>query len=713
MHTTPRELGGGSRPRSAPGAPAPKVAITPERLRALWPDIWALIRPRRGLFLAGFVLMVVNRVSGLVLPASTKFVIDDVIGKRQTELLIPIVLGVVAATLVQGATSFGLTQLLSKAAQRLIAELRRKVQAHVGRLPVAYYDSNKTGTLVSRIMSDVEGIRNLIGTGLVEFAGGILTATIALVVLLRISHVMTLVTFGVLAVFVFGLNKAFATMRPIFRERGRINAEVTGRLTESLGAVRVIKGYHAEAREAGVFAEGVKRLLDNVLKTLTATSVMGLSSAVLLGIVGAVVMFVCARQILAGSMTLGGFFTYTAFLGFMVAPIFQIVAIGTQITEALAGLERTREVLRERPEDSDPRRTVSLARLVGDTIFDHVSFAYEADRPVLHDVSFRAAPGTVTALVGPSGGGKSTIIGLVAAFYTPVGGRILVDGVDLTVNKQHTFHASDEQPPMFKVTSKIRRTKPSMLSHFEFLKSVVKKGTPKFTMPSPAMLHARRDRDSIKKAYPNSDNFWADLTQCYREEIADLYRAGCRYLQIDDTTIAMWGDPKVQEQFRKLGDDPKKDVVIYAQAVNDAIRDAPDDMTVAIHTCRGNFKSTWLASGSYDYVAETALSRLEVDGFFLEYDDERSGGFEPLRHIPKGKRVVLGLVSSKVPQLEPKDILKRRIEQASKFVPLENLCLSPQCGFSSTHHGNNLTVDEQTAKLRLCIETAKEMWGSL
>ena len=438
MHTTPRELGGGTRAERSPsptatppGAPGKKASLTPERLRALWPDIWALVKPRRGLFAVGFLLMIVNRVSGLVLPASTKFVVDDVIGKHRTDLLAPIVLGVVGATLVQGVTSYGLTQLLSKAAQRLIAELRRRVQAHIGRLPVAYYDANKTGTLVSRIMSDVEGIRNLIGTGLVEFAGGLLTATIALVVLLRISQVMTLVTFGVLGIFVLLLNKAFTTMRPIFRERGRINAEVTGRLTESLGAVRVIKGYHAEEREAGVFAAGVQRLLDNVLKTLTATSIMGLSSAVLLGVVGAVVMFVGTRQILAGSMTLGGFVTYTAFLGFMVAPIFQIVAIGTQITEALAGLERTREVLHERPEDQDPGRTRSLERFEGDVVFDHVSFAYEKDRPVLRDLSFRAAPGTVTALVGPSGGGKSTIIGLVAAFYTPVHGRILVDGVDL------------------------------------------------------------------------------------------------------------------------------------------------------------------------------------------------------------------------------------------------------------------------------------------
>jgi subfamily B ATP-binding cassette protein MsbA len=413
--------------------------ITTERLRALWPDIWALIRPRRGLFVLGFFLMTINRVSGLILPASTKFVIDDVIGKRHIALLGPIVLGVVAATLVQGLTSFALTQLLSKAAQRLIAELRCKVQAHVGRLPVAYYDGNKTGALVSRIMSDVEGIRNLIGTGLVEFTGGLLTASIALVVLLRISNLMTLITFAVLVLFAAALNRAFSTMRPIFRERGRINAEVTGRLTESLGAVRVIKGYHAEAREAEVFAGGARRLLDNVLKTLTATSVMGLSSAVLLGVVGAVVMFVGTRQILAGNMTLGGFFTYTAFLGFLVAPIFQIVSIGTQITEAFAGLERTREILRERPEDEDPGRVATFDHLRGEIAFENVNFAYEKDRSVLHDVSFRATPGSVTALVGPSGGGKSTIIGLVAAFYRPSSGRVQVDGLDLATVRLDSY----------------------------------------------------------------------------------------------------------------------------------------------------------------------------------------------------------------------------------------------------------------------------------
>jgi ABC-type multidrug transport system fused ATPase/permease subunit len=413
-----------------------------ERLRALLPDIKALIAPRRGILALGFVLMAVNRVSGLVLPASTKFLIDDVIGKKRTDMLLPLLGAVVGATLIQGVTSFSLTQLLSKAAQRLIAELRRKVQAHIGRLPVTFYDANKTGALVSRIMSDVEGVRNLIGTGLVEFAGGLLTAAIALVVLFRISTTMTLLAFAFLVGFGVVLNRAFGTIRPIFRERGKINAEVTARLTESLGGVRVVKGYHAEEREEGVFAAGVQRLLDNVLKTLTSTSVMSLSSTVMLGIVGAVVMYVGARQILAGTLTLGGFFTYTLFMGFLVAPIFQIVAIGTQLTEALAGLERTREILAENPEDADPRRTVTLPAIVGDVRFEDVKFAYEAGKEVLHGISFQAPPGTVTALVGPSGSGKSTIIGLVAAFHVPTAGRVSVDGVDLSTVRLDSYRTA-------------------------------------------------------------------------------------------------------------------------------------------------------------------------------------------------------------------------------------------------------------------------------
>ncbi|MGA2482348.1 MAG: ABC transporter ATP-binding protein [Candidatus Acidiferrales bacterium] len=397
----------------------------------LLPDVWALIRPRRGILALGFVLMAINRSSGLILPASTKYLVDDVIGKRQIHLLMPIVGIVLAATIVQGLTSFSLTQLLSKSAQKMIADLRRQVQAHIGRLPVSYYDANKTGALVSRIMSDVEGIRNLIGTGLVEFAGGLMTAVIALVVLLRISATMTGVAAAVLLIFSVGLNRAFKTIRPIFRARPKITAEVTGRLTESLGGVRVVKGYHAEEREGKIFSAGVQRLLDNVLKTLTATSLMSLSATGLMGIVSAAIILLGARQIISGGMTLGTFLTYTIFLGLLVAPVFQIVAIGTQITEALAGLERTREVLNEKPEDEAPGRTVRLGRIRGQVKMENVSFAYDSGKPVLHDVSFQSEPGTVTALVGPSGAGKSTIIGLIAAFYVPTNGRVMVDGVDL------------------------------------------------------------------------------------------------------------------------------------------------------------------------------------------------------------------------------------------------------------------------------------------
>jgi subfamily B ATP-binding cassette protein MsbA len=390
-----------------------------------------MVRPRRGSLAIGLVLIGINRLSGVVLPYSTRYLIDNVIGKRQASLLIPLTLAVVGATALQGLTSYSLTQLLSIAGQRLIAELRAKVQEHIGRLSVTFYDSNKTGQLVSRIMSDVEGMRNLVGTGVIEFVGGILTALIALVVLVRVSPMMTGISLAVVLVFGFVLSKAFKTVRPIFRERGKINAEVTGRLTESLSGVRVIKGYHAEDREARVFAAGVQRLLANVMRSLTAMSLMSLSATVLMGIVGALVMYLGTQQIYANKMSLGQLIMFNAFLIFLVAPIVGVVNIGTQMSEALAGLERTREVLRERPEDDDPERTQEIGPIVGEVLFENVEFAYETGNTVLHGISFEAKPGTVTAFVGPSGSGKSTTIGLISAFHKPVAGRILVDGVDL------------------------------------------------------------------------------------------------------------------------------------------------------------------------------------------------------------------------------------------------------------------------------------------
>jgi subfamily B ATP-binding cassette protein MsbA len=403
-----------------------------ESLKTLLPEVMALLKPRRGLLLIGAVLMLINRVCGLALPFSTKYLVNDVMLKGEFKLLLPIVLTVVAATIIQGVTSFSLTQLLSKSGQRLIYEMRIKIQDHIGRLPVRFYDANKTGTLVSRIMSDVEGVRNLVGTGLVELVGGILTAIIATVLLFRTSATMTSIVLVVLLAFGAVLQRAFKTVRPIFRERGKITAEVTGRLTETLGGVRVIKGYHAEDREAGIFAKGAQRLLDNVFQSLTTISLMTLASTVLMGLVGAVIMYLGARQIAAHKMQVGDFVMYTAMLAFMVAPVVQVVNIGTQISEALAGLERTRQIMRERPEDEDPNRTVLLPLINGLVQFENVHFAYEEKKPVLHGISFDSRPGTVTALVGSSGSGKSTIIGLVSAFHTPTSGQILVDGFDLS-----------------------------------------------------------------------------------------------------------------------------------------------------------------------------------------------------------------------------------------------------------------------------------------
>jgi len=410
-----------------------------QRLKAVLPEVWKLMRPRRGLLAVGFVLMVINKVAGFVLPYSSRFLIDNVVTKHQTSMLRPLVFSVLLATLVQGVTSFSLTQLLSKAAQRLIAELREEVQKHISRLPVSFYDTNKTGALVSRIMSDVEGVRNLLGTGLVDFSGGIVAAGIALFLLLRTSVPLTLIAVGSLTCFAAVLNKAFGTIRPIFRERGKINAEVTGRLTESLGGVRVVKGYHAEEREEGVFATGVRRLLDNVMRTLTATSLMSLSASVLLGLVGAATMYVGGHQMIGHTLTPGGYISYNLYLVFLVAPILQVVSIGTQITEALAGLERTQEIMAERPEDQDPRRSVQLQDIVGLVEFEKVSFTYDGSHEVLHEISFRSQPGTVTALVGSSGSGKSTTIGLISAFYIPTRGTISVDGVDLSTVRLDSF----------------------------------------------------------------------------------------------------------------------------------------------------------------------------------------------------------------------------------------------------------------------------------
>lgn len=401
------------------------------RLRDLLPDLLAIVIPLRGQLSIGGVLIIVSRCASLVLPASTKFLIDDIIGKGRHEMLTPLVAGIVAATLVQAACSFTVTQILSKAAQRLIAEMRRRIQIHVGRLPVAYFDRNKTGELVNRIMFDVEGLRNLVGTGLVDFCGGLLTAILALAILFTTSALLTVLALIIVVSIASAMFFGFNRMRPLFKERSKIQGEITGRLQETLSGVRVIKGYHAETREEATFSKGIDRLLANILRSLTGISLVNQSAVVLLGLIGALVMWIGTREILAGHLTLGEFITFTAFLAFLVAPIFGIVSVGSQLSEALAGLERTREVLSELREDHDPARTIIMPPINGRVEFQSVDFAYEEGKPVLQNFSFVAQPGSVTALVGSSGSGKSTTIGLVAAFAKPQHGRVLVDGADI------------------------------------------------------------------------------------------------------------------------------------------------------------------------------------------------------------------------------------------------------------------------------------------
>jgi ABC-type multidrug transport system fused ATPase/permease subunit len=412
-------------------------------LKKLWPQIWGLVKPRMGLLLGGLLLMVINRVAGLVLPYTAKTLLDKVLSTQHPhpELLPKIIALVFGAMVVQAITSYSLTQLLSKAGQRLIAEMRRQVQRHVGLLSVAYYDENRTGTLVSRIMTDVEGVRNLVGTGLVEFVGGLLTAVLSFLYLLHLSAAVTLTVFTVLGAFVFVLQYGFKTIRPLFRERGKINAEVTGRLTESLGGVRVIKGYHAEDREASVFSAGVDRLLANVMKGLTMTSALGAASTTVLGLVSSLVMWLGGHRVLANTWTIGDYFSYNMFLAFMIAPVFQMVNIGTQLTEAFAGLDRTNEIMSELEENQAPARTEKMPPIKGQVRFDDVEFAYDPEKQVLHGISFLAEPGTVTALVGSSGSGKSTIISLICAFHTPTSGRVLVDGIDLAHVDLNTYRS--------------------------------------------------------------------------------------------------------------------------------------------------------------------------------------------------------------------------------------------------------------------------------
>ncbi|MDT7808232.1 MAG: hypothetical protein QOJ70_2045 [Acidobacteriota bacterium] len=401
-------------------------------LSQAWSDARELIWAHRSRLALGMVLMIVNRLVGLVLPASSKYLVDEVIIKHRGELLTTIALAAGAATLVQAVTSFTLSQVLGVAAQRAITDMRKSVQAHVARLPIRYFDSTQTGVLISRIMSDAEGIRNLVGTGLVQLVGGVLTALIALCVLFYLSWRLTSITLVALVLFGVSMSLAFKRLRPLFRERGQINAEVTGRLAESLGGIRIVKAYSAERRETIVFARGAHRLFRNVARSMTGVSGVTAFSTVIIGVIGVILTLVGGRSVLAGEMTLGDFFMYIFFTALVAAPLVEIAAIGTQITEAFAGLDRIREIKRMTTEDADEEGRAPLAEIKGEIIFEDVSFEYNEDAPVLRHVSFRAPAGTTTALVGSSGSGKSTLIGLVMAFNRPLAGLVRVDGRDLS-----------------------------------------------------------------------------------------------------------------------------------------------------------------------------------------------------------------------------------------------------------------------------------------
>lgn len=391
-----------------------------------------IVWPRRNLLFVGLILIVISRISGLVLPWASKYLVDEVIANKNIPMLYYLLGGVAGAIVIQAVTSFLLTKLLSVEAQHLISVLRVKVQKQILRLPVRFFDNSKSGALVSRIMTDVEGVRNLVGTGLVQLVGGLLSAVICLVLLINISPLMTLYVLLPVAIFGFISLQAFNKIRPIFRERGKLNAEVTGRLTETLNGVRVIKGFNAEAQEIKSFEAGVEKLFLNVKQSLTATSLVTSSATFLLGLASTGIMGIGGYMIINGDMTFGDFLSFTLYLGFMIAPIVQMSNIGSQLTEAFAGLDRTEEIMNMTPEDDGIARTIKIGTITGDIAFNRISFAYEEGKPVLKDISFAAPNGTVTALVGTSGSGKTTIAGLAASFLNPESGTITVDGVDLS-----------------------------------------------------------------------------------------------------------------------------------------------------------------------------------------------------------------------------------------------------------------------------------------
>ncbi len=404
-----------------------------------WVEARTLVRTHRNRLILGMGLMLISRGAGFVVPAMSGYVVDDVIGNGQSDLLLWLALAAAAATLVQAGTGFALSQVLGVAAQRAITEMRKRVQRHVTRLPVSYFDSTKTGVLISRVMTDAEGIRNLVGTGLAQLVGGFLTATVGLVALFYLNWRLTVVTLIILVLFGLVMTTMFKKLRPLFRERGKINAEVTGRLGETLGGVRIIKAYSVEKREQLVFAKGAHRLLRNVAQTVTGVSASTSAASLAIGMIGALMILMGGRAIIAGDWTVGAMLQYMVFTGVVVAPVISIASIGTQITEAFAGLDRIREILGTSTELDEDASRAPIEELHGDIALEGVTFAYNEGEPVLRDVSLSAPAGTTTALVGSSGSGKSTLVSLVMAFNRPQEGRVMVDGRDLSTLKLADF----------------------------------------------------------------------------------------------------------------------------------------------------------------------------------------------------------------------------------------------------------------------------------
>lgn len=422
--------------------PSPTLGKTKRaRLAELLPDLWAIIAPRRWVLFGGMILIALSRLAGMAPPVAMKLLIDDVIAERDARPLPFIILAVGGAAVFQHLVGYALTHLFSRQTTRLIGELRIELHAHVMRLGLLYHDKSKSGALGARVMNDVHGLQNLVGTGLLNYVGSVMTSLIALAIMARWSPALTSIALVSLIVIAALITRGTGKVREIAHARATISADVFGRLTESLGGVRVVKAYRAEHREDAVFSGGIRRLVDNLLSSVGVTSRLNLAIGLLWGCISAAVIWVGAHRILDGELTLGGFFAFNVLLQLAVQPVLQIVSVGNMVMEALAGLERTREIFRQPREDADPRRTVALGRLRGEVVFDHVRFAYDEDKPVLRDFTFRAAPGTVTALVGPSGSGKSTAIGLIASFYDPTTGKVLVDGVDLSTVELETYRS--------------------------------------------------------------------------------------------------------------------------------------------------------------------------------------------------------------------------------------------------------------------------------